>query len=377
MACSIEKQNQIKEAAKIEYKRLAALRDEGYDSDLENDVYDIAEALDNMRAIIYGKVENINVKDVEGTGDLLSRMLKANGDDGTLAMAFNGSTKYEGVVPEKVEMYDGKYVLTTDKGVYRFVSGAIQSDEVNGKYVIVPAMVLAKPKEKDVLDNLRDLQDGKYAGMKINYKDVSVVSDTGLSVDETIKKYQNKLIAWVKDKTQVKVKNNNELLELSKTLLKGIDPIIAKYTPAINTIEMVENLELAVYKDLRGQMIDGFKTRNNITKPLDKATENTIIETLKKDGIDLDSNVKQIVSLFDSINKDQTLAHEMVHAGVLGFMANPTNKNTKAMKRMEELFKMALDNKSVIDKGMVDGSIVNQYWATNIHEFVAADTCKR
>jgi len=371
MACSIEKQNQIKEAAKIEYKRLAALRDLGYDSDLDNGIYDINEALDNMRAIVYSKVENVNVKDVESTGDLLSSMLKANGDDGTLAMSFNGSTKYEGVVPEKIEMYEGKYILTTDKGVYRFASGAIQSDVVNGKYVVVPAMVLAKPKKKDVLDTLRDLQDGKYAGMKINYKDVSVVSNTGLDADETIKKYQNKLIAWVKDKTQVKVKNNNELLELSKTLLKGIDPIIAKYTPSINTIEMVENLELAVYKDLRGQMINGFKERNSITKPLDKATENAIIEILKKDGMDLDSNVKQIVSLFEGINKDQTLAHEMVHAGVLGFMANQANKDTKAMKRMEELFQMAIDSKSVIDKGMVDGSIINQYWSTNIHEFVA------
>ena len=59
MACSIERQKQIVEAAKSEYKRLAQLQKQGYDSDLENDIYDIAEAMNNMRAIIYKKPENI------------------------------------------------------------------------------------------------------------------------------------------------------------------------------------------------------------------------------------------------------------------------------------------------------------------------------
>ena len=59
MACSIERQKQIREAAAREYKRLAALRKQGYDSDLENDIYDIEEAMDNMRAIAYKKPDNI------------------------------------------------------------------------------------------------------------------------------------------------------------------------------------------------------------------------------------------------------------------------------------------------------------------------------
>ena len=59
MACSIQRQKQIVEAAASEYKRLAALRDQGYDSDLENDIYDIEEAMNNMRAIAYKKPENI------------------------------------------------------------------------------------------------------------------------------------------------------------------------------------------------------------------------------------------------------------------------------------------------------------------------------
>ena len=59
MACSLERQKQIVEAAKSEYKRLAELQKQGYDSDLENSIYDIQEAMNNMRAIIYKKPENI------------------------------------------------------------------------------------------------------------------------------------------------------------------------------------------------------------------------------------------------------------------------------------------------------------------------------
>ena len=78
MACSIERQKQIVEAAKSEYKRLAQLQKQGYDSDLENDIYDIAESMNNMRAIAYRKPENIVQAEVRPIDQMFINELNNN-----------------------------------------------------------------------------------------------------------------------------------------------------------------------------------------------------------------------------------------------------------------------------------------------------------
>jgi hypothetical protein len=61
MKCSIAKQNELKEAAKLEYKRLAELYKDGVEDDLGSDVLDIESTLDNLKAIIQSKPEKIKV----------------------------------------------------------------------------------------------------------------------------------------------------------------------------------------------------------------------------------------------------------------------------------------------------------------------------
>ncbi len=63
MGCNKERQQQLVEAAKIEYRRLAELMRQGYEEDLENDILDIQEAANNMRAVIYKKPERIIVSE--------------------------------------------------------------------------------------------------------------------------------------------------------------------------------------------------------------------------------------------------------------------------------------------------------------------------
>lgn len=67
MACSITKQKQIKEAARIEYSRLEDLLSQGYVADDLNGIPDIKAAMENMSAIESEKIEK-----VVDTGELIS-----------------------------------------------------------------------------------------------------------------------------------------------------------------------------------------------------------------------------------------------------------------------------------------------------------------
>lgn len=78
MKCSIDKQKQLIEAAKIEYRRLEDLQKQGYEEDLENGILDIQEAMNNMRAIIYKKPENIVVSEVQQVDEMFINELNRN-----------------------------------------------------------------------------------------------------------------------------------------------------------------------------------------------------------------------------------------------------------------------------------------------------------
>lgn len=149
MACSIKEQEDIRKQAASEYKRLAKMQEQGYTEDLENDVYDIDQTMSNLKAIVNRKPENIQFDEADTEShtvetNLLKAMLQSNGNDGTLALSFNKSNKSISATPSKLVSYKDLYTLTTDKGVYTFAKGEIQSKHVNGKYVTVPAMELTK-----------------------------------------------------------------------------------------------------------------------------------------------------------------------------------------------------------------------------------------
>lgn len=153
MACSIEEQKQLVEAAKVEYKRLADLQSQGYDVDEDNGILDIESAMKDMHAIIQRRPDKLDAFKGNDKPELLANMLKANGDNGTLAMSFNGSNKSKSAIPSRLTEDNGMYVLSTDKGTYKFKPGKIQSEPVNGKYVVVPAMELTADKEVMGSDN--------------------------------------------------------------------------------------------------------------------------------------------------------------------------------------------------------------------------------
>ena len=99
------------------------------------------------RAVL-SHIANLKTEPYTRKEELLKKLLKANGNDGTLALAFNGSNQYKAATPSSLVEYNGKYILTTDKGTYSFQKGASVSEKINGKTVSVPVMELTRYESK-------------------------------------------------------------------------------------------------------------------------------------------------------------------------------------------------------------------------------------
>ena len=367
MKCSIETQKYLVEEAKKEFRRMQKLQKDGYEVDEVTGSTNIAETMDNLLKVIRKQPDKIKITQPTDKADMLKVLLKNNGDEGTLSVMYNGG-KSKRLTPTKLTELNGKYTLTAKEGTYTFDEGKINSNPVDGKYVTVPAMVLTKAKQADWL---QEYSNG--APMKVAIGHSPIQSGTlKVSPKKSVEKYQNALVKWVKDKTGVKTVTNDEVLKISMSAITGISAEVAKYTPATNTIEQVGNITRTVEIDLRNQVYASYMERNGISsEEFSETVMKSAEKELKDSNVDIEQIIKELANKLSDKDSKQELTHEMIHAGVLGFMIDPKNADSKQMKRMEELYQLALDNKKIIDAGMVADGKVNQYWATNIHEFVA------
>lgn len=142
MKCSIAKQNQIREAAKVEYKRLAALKEQGFEEDLENGIQDIQESMDNMRAIIYKKPQNIVQSEYTRLDDSLITELNNNNPKlGKVKIHVvkgiekpNGTRLYTYTYPNGTKEYTVQAVrLTADQVDPRYVRGSEENVGIGSK----------------------------------------------------------------------------------------------------------------------------------------------------------------------------------------------------------------------------------------------------
>ena len=76
-----------------------------------------------------------------------------------------------------------------------------------------------------------------------------------------------------------------------------------------------------------------------------------------------------VIKELEGLKGKQTLLHELVHANTQKFMLD--NKEYKATKRVQELYKMANDNRNAIDAMMTDSGGIDSYWSTSVDEFIA------
>lgn len=321
-------------------------------------------ARDVLNHITDMKTEPFTRKD-----QLLRELLKANGNDGTLALAFNGSRKYKAATPSSLVEYDGKYVLTTDKGTYSFNPGEIVSQQVNGKTVTVPVMALTAPRMLTVGDMLLSGAPMKYS---IGHSPLRMGKLQGVTEQDSIKKYQQKMVDWVKENIGVKLIESDAALAIEKAGTAATEIEIAKYTISDNAIRVIGNVPLVAEKTIREQLFKMFAAQNSLNvDSLSKEMKELALKETENKGHDIKLAIEGFAVLLDSRDKLSELTHEMIHAGALRYMIDPANKNSIPMKRMEELFKIALANEEKIGRGMIEKGMINQYWTTNIHEFVA------
>lgn len=337
---------------------LMELRDGGLDLPQLKAVREVLNHITEMKTKPYTRKE-----------ELLKKLLKANGNDGTLALAFNGSSQYKAATPSSLVEYDGKYILTTDKGTYSFKPGIIVSEPVNGKTVTVPVMVLTAPYTKSWLE---EYFEGAPMKFSIGHSPVALGPLKGVTELDSIKKYQQKMVDWIKENTGVKLIESDAALVIETAGAAAIEFEVAKYTINDNAVKIIGNVPLVAEKTIREQLFKAYAINNGLdVDTLSNEMKKMALKEVEDKGHKVEEAIDGLAMYLDNRDKLSELTHEMIHAGALRYMIDPANKSSVPMKRMQELFNVAVANKEKIGRGMIEDSLINQYWTTNIHEFVA------
>ena len=347
MRCSIEKHQQLVDAAKIEYRRLAELQKQGYEEDLDNDILDIQEAMDNMRAVMQRKPEKIKVTQPTQKLEMLNAMIKANGNDGSLALAFNNSKDYKPAKPSNLVEVNGNYILTTDLGTYSFKPGEIVSEPINGKTVTVPVMELTK----------------YGANPEFRYGPSMVLNKNTKVYNMMVKELGSKSAVTSTNIGNYSKAMKNVILKLVNPTVK-IDPILT--IKAITAIINRSTVTSGQY-DIRNHTVKFLQTRG-MSEQIEESlfdAEYTQYEFMKESLIKSELFQKRVEFVGDELKKytnDHTVLHELIHAGSVVFMKN--NPEHPATKRVEAIFELAKEKKYGI--GVNFG-----YWSTSKEEFLA------
>ena len=316
MACNIEKQNQIIEAAKVEYKRLAALKEQGYEEDLENGILDIQEAMDNMRAIAYKKPQNIVVSEVQQVDEMFINELNNNNPK-------DGKVKIQ--ILSGVKTAKGKLIYTVkypnnDKE-YKLPASRITADQVSASNT------------------------GRVYDMLVK----EAGSEAALNGAE-VSKYSKLMKDVILKLVNPTVSNDPKLtVKAIQAIISNMAVTAGQYAPRSNTIKLLETNEVT----------------GKIAETLFNS-EYTNYADIKKELMDTNVYAKRVEFVETELKKytnDHTILHELIHAGSVEFMRN--NPKHPATKRVQEIFELA---KKEID----DTADINfGYWKTNEYEFLA------
>lgn len=313
--------------------------------ELEEDGLNLPQ-LKAARAVL-SHVPELKVKPHTQKLDLLQEMLKASGNDGTLAIAFNGSKWYSPTKPSNLVEFEGKYILTTDKGTYSFQKGASVSEKINGKTVSVPVMELTRYESKpEVRYGPKMLlnKDSRVYNMMV--KEVgSKANVTGINIGKYSKAMKNVILKLV-----------NPTVEIDPTLtIKAISKIINNET--VNSGQYI----------VRNHTVKFLQTAG-MSKQIEESlfdAEYTQYEFMKEPFIQSEAFQKRVKFVEEELKKytnDHTILHELIHAGSVVFMEN--NPEHPATKRVEKIFELAQKEEYGINVNF-------GYWKNSKYEFLA------
>ena len=297
--------------------------------------------------VVLSHIPELKVKLHTKKDALLQEMLKANGNDGTLALAFNGSRQYKGATPSSLVEYNGMYILTTDKGTYTFQKGSSVSEEINGKRVSVPVMELTRYESKPEV---------RYGPKMFLGKDTKIYS-------MMVKELGSKANVTGSDIGKYSKAMKNVILKLVNPTIE-IDPILT-----IKAIEkIINNASVTVGQYDKKEHSVKFLQTKGMSKQIEESlfdVEYTQYEFMKEPFIQSEpfqKRVKFVEAELKRYTNDHTVLHELIHAGSVIFMEN--NPEHPATKRIEEIFELA--------KKEVYGISVNfGYWKDSKYEFLA------
>ena len=363
MACSVQRQKQIVEAAASEYKRLAALRDQGYDSDLENDIYDIVEAMNNMRAIIYKKPENIVESEVTPIDEMFINELNSNNPK-------DGKANIK--VLSGVKTASGKLIYTVqypnNEKEYKLPASRITADQVSandGQWNTVSNVYLTE----EAYNRAQRVSETRQMAVKLEDERASKLNDTVAwkkYTDSAPKgvyghdRYSGALGNIIEKLVGPKIVTDVAGLMLSKVHEDNI--VVGDYNLDTHTLQIAkeptkEETDNAAETALVQLYIN--KNPNNIN--MDKLVEFV--------GANKAKAIERILDTVEKVRGSHVLTHELIHAGSARFMKD--NPNHPAVKRVEELYNEAMSKKDDIQSLVNQEDIITTRWQANKDEFVA------
>lgn len=337
MACDVVRMRQLIEVAKKEYRRLADLKSQGYEQDLDSGILDIDEAMREMHAIAQKRPDKLLER--ESVDSMFINELNNNRPkDGKKPITVISGTK----VGDRIE-----YQVTYGKGTkeYTLPAARITADQMSAS---------------------------NYAPMaqKLVQGNAPINTTPQVEAQESVDKYSKAFTEFANQVTGAEINNETDLLRMNGLLTESATIESAAYYADTHTITRVpKGANSIIEKRIRDEVYTNYM-RDNAIEPEDFSQE--VVKAAEKGTkIDIKATTQKIVDWLDSKDKVHELNHELVHAGALKFMTDPKNKNDIRVKRVEDLYKVALANKDRIQKQMVEDGQVNNYWASNIHEFVA------
>lgn len=297
--------------------------------------------------VVLSHVPELKVKPHTQKLELLQEMLIASGNDGTLAIAFNGSKWYSPTKPSNLVEFEGKYILTTDKGTYSFKKGSSISEKVNGKTVSVPVMELTRYESKPEV---------RYGPKMLLNKDSRVYNMMVKEVGSKANVTGNNISKYSKAMKNVILKLVNPTVEIDPILtIKAISKIInnetvnsGQYTVRNHTVKFLQTAGMS--KQIEESLFDA---------------EYTQYEFMKEPFIQSEAFQKRVKFVEEELKKytnDHTILHELIHAGSVVFMEN--NPEHLATKRVEKIFELAQKEEYGINVNF-------GYWKNNKYEFLA------
>lgn len=363
MACSIERQKQIVEAAKVEYKRLAALRDQGYDSDLENDIYDIEEAMNNMRAVVYKKPENIVESEVTPIDEMFINDLNSNNPK-------DGKANIK--VLSGVRTASGKLIYTVqypnNEKEYKLPASRITADQVsaNAWYgttkFTVPITEEAYNREQKVIETRQmaaKLEDERASKLndKAAWKKYTDSAPKGL---KGYARYSGALGKVIEELTSPKIVTDVAGLMLSEVHKDNI--VVGEYSSKTHTLQIAK-------EPTKEEIADAAETvlvQLYINANQNYLNEDNLLKFVSE------NKLKALLRIIDTVEKvrgSHVLTHELIHAGSVKFMEN--NPNHPAVKRVKELYNEAISKKDDIQNLINGETILKERWQADEFEFVA------